>query len=75
MKQIKSLLKLPLAGVILIAMGFLGTVKADPLKVGFVDGNQFRKGPLICLEKLFVDFQDLHIILYPVCCLVVPSGN
>ena len=36
MKQIKSLFNLSIAGFIILAMGFLGTVKADPLKVGFI---------------------------------------
>ena len=36
MKQIKSLLNLSLASVALIAVGFFGSVKADPLKVGFI---------------------------------------
>ena len=36
MKQIKSLVNLSLASVALIAVGFFGSVKADPLKVGFI---------------------------------------
>ena len=33
MKQFKSLFNLSIAGFIILAMGFLGTAKADPLKV------------------------------------------